>query len=66
MNGHGAAGAALITGVTGQDGFPLSELLPRNGFNVHGFVRPGPTFDFIHIVEAMVTSDMQQEQQTCP
>jgi GDP-D-mannose dehydratase len=135
MNGHGAAGTALITGVTGGDGYYLSELLLRNGFNVHGFVRPGrqgdglppqvqlysadltdveavagvvdtvvgvgdweahvqtdaaflrpadrattvgdatkageildwrPTFDFIHIVEAMVTSDMQQEQQTCP
>jgi GDPmannose 4,6-dehydratase len=41
MNGHGAAGAALIIGVTGQDGYYLSELLLRNGFNVHGFVRPG-------------------------
>ncbi len=30
---------ALITGITGQDGSYLSELLLRNGYEVHGFVR---------------------------
>lgn len=32
---------ALITGVTGQDGFYLSELLLSLGHEVHGLVRPG-------------------------
>ena len=32
---------AIITGVTGQDGSYLAELLLRKGYNVHGVVRPG-------------------------
>jgi GDPmannose 4,6-dehydratase len=31
---------ALITGVTGQDGYYLSELLIRQGLSVHGLLRP--------------------------
>ena len=30
---------ALITGVTGQDGSYLSELLLEKGYNVHGIIR---------------------------
>src|SRR6266567_7377147 len=30
---------ALITGITGQDGSYLSELLPEKGYTVHGIVR---------------------------
>ena len=30
---------ALITGITGQDGFYLSELLLSKNYNVHGLVR---------------------------
>lgn len=30
----------LITGITGQDGSYLAELLLEDGYSVHGFVRP--------------------------
>jgi GDPmannose 4,6-dehydratase len=31
---------ALITGITGQDGSYLAELLLEKGYEVHGIVRP--------------------------
>ena len=34
--------SALITGVTGQDGLYLAELLLQKGYDVHGLVRGGP------------------------
>jgi GDPmannose 4,6-dehydratase len=37
MNGR----RALITGIAGQDGSYLAELLLSKGYAVHGFVRPG-------------------------
>ena len=36
---------ALITGVTGQDGSYLSELLLSKGYNVHGIVRRSSSFN---------------------
>jgi GDPmannose 4,6-dehydratase len=36
---------ALITGIAGQDGFYLSELLLSRGYEVHGVLRPGGTVD---------------------
>src|ERR1700749_4571298 len=33
------AKTALITGITGQDGSYLAELLPDKGYEVHGMVR---------------------------
>jgi GDPmannose 4,6-dehydratase len=36
---------ALITGVTGQDGSYLAELLLANGYEVHGLVRRASTFN---------------------
>ncbi|HWF28547.1 MAG TPA: GDP-mannose 4,6-dehydratase [Mycobacterium sp.] len=39
MPAVGAGGTALITGVTGQDGYYLSKLLQRNGFEVCGVPR---------------------------
>lgn len=33
-------GTALITGITGQDGSYLTELLLSKGYEVHGFLRP--------------------------
>ncbi len=36
-----SARRALITGITGQDGSYLSELLAADGTEVHGFVLPG-------------------------
>src|SRR3712207_1518317 len=36
-----SARRALITGVTGQDGSYLAELLLEQGYAVHGLARPG-------------------------
>ncbi len=36
---------ALITGITGQDGSYLAELLLRKGYEVHGLVRRSSTFN---------------------
>ncbi|MDP3015304.1 MAG: GDP-mannose 4,6-dehydratase [bacterium] len=36
---------ALITGITGQDGSYLAELLLEKGYNVHGIVRRASTFN---------------------
>ena len=38
------AKVALITGVTGQDGSYLAELLLNKGYEVHGIVRRSSTF----------------------
>ena len=35
----------LITGITGQDGSYLAELLLEKGYEVHGLVRRGSTFN---------------------
>ena len=37
--------SALITGVTGQDGAYLAELLLDKGYEVHGVVRRASTFN---------------------
>jgi GDPmannose 4,6-dehydratase len=36
---------ALISGVTGQDGSFLAELLLAKGYEVHGIVRRASTFN---------------------
>ncbi len=36
---------ALITGITGQDGSFLAELLLSKGYEVHGIVRRASTFN---------------------
>src|SRR4030042_2689244 len=36
---------ALITGVTGQDGSYLAELLLKKGYEVHGLIRRASTFN---------------------
>ena len=46
----GASGTALITGISGQDGYYLSQLLQRNGFDVHGVPR-----DALNNVSALTT-----------
>ena len=45
---------ALITGVTGQDGSYLTELLIKKGYAVHGLVRKSSNFNtkrIDHIIE---------------
>ena len=41
MTAAGEVGAALVTGITGQDGGYLAEQLAQEGRAVHGTVRPG-------------------------
>ena len=36
---------ALITGITGQDGSYLAELLLNKGYEVHGIIRRSSTFN---------------------
>ena len=36
---------ALITGITGQDGSYLAELLLAKGYEVHGIIRRASTFN---------------------
>jgi len=45
---------ALITGITGQDGSYLAELLLAKGYEVHGVVRRVPTPEEIAGVERAV------------
>src|SRR5437867_2934164 len=40
-----AARRALITGITGQDGSYLAELLLSKGYEVHGLIRRASTFN---------------------
>ena len=41
--------SALITGITGQDGSYLAELLLETGYDVHGMVRRASTEKFDRI-----------------
>jgi GDPmannose 4,6-dehydratase len=40
---------AIITGVTGQDGSYLAELLLKKGYEVHGLIRRASTFNTLRI-----------------
>lgn len=40
---------ALITGITGQDGSYLTELLLQKGYEVHGIIRKASTFNTLRI-----------------
>lgn len=53
---------ALITGVTGQDGSYLSELLLKKGYEVHGVIRRTSTFNtsrVIHLYHDIHESDVR-------
>ncbi|MBL0927131.1 MAG: GDP-mannose 4,6-dehydratase [Phycisphaerales bacterium] len=43
--GSGGARRALITGITGQDGSYLAELLLAEGYEVHGLIRRSSSFN---------------------
>ena len=51
---------ALITGVTGQDGSYLSELLLSRGYKVYGMVRHSSTENFERI--AHIRNDLELVQ----
>ena len=40
---------ALISGITGQDGSYLSELLIKKGYTVHGIIRRSSSFNTFRI-----------------
>ncbi len=48
-NGFPVSKRALITGITGQDGSYLAELLLHKGYEVHGIVRRASTFNTARI-----------------
>ena len=45
---------ALITGVTGQDGSYLAELLLHKGYEVHGIIRRSSSFNTARIDEIYI------------
>jgi GDPmannose 4,6-dehydratase len=49
---------ALITGITGQDGSYLAELLVEKGYEVHGLIRRASSFNTERIDSAINNSDM--------
>ncbi len=48
-NTNGSKKIALITGITGQDGSYLAELLLEKGYEVHGLIRRASTFNTLRI-----------------
>ena len=49
---------ALITGITGQDGYYLTKLLIEKNYEVHGLIRRSSTFNTDRIDELI--SNTQQ------
>lgn len=61
---QGAARVALVTGITGQDGGHLAELLHAKGYEVHGLIRGQNNprrdsvlreFPWVHLIEGDLT-----------
>ncbi|MCA9086803.1 MAG: GDP-mannose 4,6-dehydratase, partial [Planctomycetaceae bacterium] len=50
---------ALITGITGQDGSYLTELLLEKGYQVHGLVRRSSTLERSRLQHLYADSDVQ-------
>jgi GDPmannose 4,6-dehydratase len=55
-----SAGRALITGITGQDGSYLAELLLAKGYQVHGMVRRSSTESFERIAHLSGRIELHQ------
>jgi GDPmannose 4,6-dehydratase len=49
---------ALVTGITGQDGSYLAELLLQKGYDVHGIVRRSSSFNRARIEELRQNADV--------
>src|SRR5690349_10698969 len=50
---------ALITGITGQDGSYLAQLLLKKGYQVHGLIRRASTFNTSRIEHLYMDPDKQ-------
>ncbi|MEV6412415.1 GDP-mannose 4,6-dehydratase [Kribbella sp. NPDC051718] len=57
----GTAKKALITGITGQDGSYLAELLLGKGYEVHGLIRRASTFN-THRIDHLYTDPHEQDK----
>ncbi len=55
---------ALITGITGQDGSYLSELLLGKGYEVHGLIRRASTFNTERL-DAIYQDPHNRQAQAC-
>ena len=53
---------AFITGVTGQDGSYLAELLLEKGYEVHGLVRPTSRFNRARIEHLLQNPELRRER----
>ena len=53
---------ALITGITGQDGSYLTELLLDKGYEVHGIIRRASTFNTKRIDHLMENKDIMDKK----
>lgn len=51
---------ALITGLTGQDGSYLAELLLKKGYEVHGVVRRASTFNRVNIEHIFYSEGLRE------
>ena len=55
---------ALITGIAGQDGSYMAELLLEKGYSVYGLVRENTSTKFIDPIEdelTLITGDMRDQ-----
>ena len=66
---------ALISGITGQDGSYLAELLLSKGYEVHGLIRRASTFNTSridhlyvdpHTPDAQTIPALRRSQRWCP
>jgi GDPmannose 4,6-dehydratase len=54
---------AFITGISGQDGSYLAELLLEKGYEVHGMIRRNSNFEFIpniNHIRSQLTSTLRR------
>ena len=56
---------ALITGITGQDGSYLAELLLAKGYEVHGIIRRASTFNTGRLERFMPTRTRTRRGCSC-
>ena len=54
---------ALITGINGQDGSYLAELLFEKGYNVHGIIRRSSTFNTQRIEHLYIDTLLKDQHQ---
>lgn len=55
---------ALITGITGQDGSYLAELLLDKGYHVHGLIRRSSSFNTARIEHLMESHGRENSRLT--